>query len=135
VSVESEIYTRLTTFAGLMALISDRVYPNLLPQEPTYPAISYRRVTADRPHAMGVDAGVVFARFQFDVWDEDDEAGDAGYDSAKAVAEQVRLALQRWRTTADTIVQDTLFLTEQDLYEDELKVHHIAMDFQIIYEE
>ena len=134
-SIESEIFDRLTGFAGLSALVGTRVYPQILPQDPTYPAISFRRVSAVRPSAMGSDVGVVFARFQVDVWDQDDEAGDAGYDSAKAVSEQVRLALQRWRTTTGTIVQDTFFITEQDLYVDALEVHHLALDFEVIYEE
>ena len=126
--IEGTLYTRLTTHAGLSALIVDRVFPNHLPQDVTYPAISYRRVTAPRVSNYGSDAGIVRARFQIDVW-------ASSYDSASAVREQVRLALQRWSNTAGTVVQDTFFLDDQELYEDDIDVHHFPLDFEIIYEE
>ena len=127
-AIEATLYTRLTTHAGLSALVVDRVFPNHLPQDVTYPAISYRRVTSSRPSNFGADAGIVRARFQIDVW-------ASSYDSASAVREQVRLALQRWSNTAGTVVQDTFFIDDQELYEDDIDVHHFPLDFEIIYEE
>ena len=127
-SVESELYDRLTTHAGLSALVSDRVYPGHLPQSPTLPALSFGRVSAGRPSAMGTDIGLVEARFQIDVWDKK-------YLSLVAVKEQVRAALQRWSTTSGTIVRDTFFENEVDLYEDELEIHHAAIDVRLWYEE
>jgi hypothetical protein len=127
-TVETELFTRLTTYPGLNALVGTRVYPNKLPQDPTLPALSYRRVSAVRPSAMGSDIGLARARFQVDVW-------AATYASARAVAEQLRQALQRWRTTTGTIVQDSFVLNETDLYEDTTEIHHVAMDFEINYEE
>lgn len=127
-SVETVLKTRLDGYAGLSALIATRVYPNVLPQNVTLPAISYRRVTAERISAMGSDSGVVRARFQFDVW-------AVSYADARAVTEQLRGALQRWRNASGTVIQDTFFLNEIDLYEDETRVHHVAVDFEINYEE
>ena len=127
-AIEATLYTRLTTHAGLSALVVLRVYPNHLPQDVAYPAISYRRVTTQRPSNFGADAGIVRARFQIDVW-------ASSYDSASAVREQVRSALQRWTNTSGTVVQDTLFLDDQELYEDDIDVHHFPLDFEIIYEE
>ena len=127
-SVESELYTRLTTHAGLSALVVLRVFPGHLPQGATLPAISYSRVSAGRPSAMGTDIGLVEARFQIDVWDDD-------YLGLVAVKEQVRAALQRWSTSSGTIVRDTFFENEIDLYEDELEIHHAALDFRPWYEE
>ena len=86
----------------------------------TMPAVTYRRVSSNRYSAMGVDAEVVKARFQVDVW-------ALTYDSASAVRDQVRAALQRWRTVTGTTVQDTFIISETDLYEDDTHQHHIAM--------
>lgn len=130
-TIETTLYTRLTGFAGLSALVAARIHPNLLPQNTPYPAISYRRVTAERPSAMGGDCGVVRGRFQFDVWAE-------LYSDAVAVRAQLRLALQRWRNIAGTVVQDGFLLTQLDLFEPDSGpngLHHFADDYEIIFEE
>ena len=136
-TIEAEIYTRLSGFAGLSALVSTRIYPRgEMPQNVEMPALSYQRISAERPSAMGVDTGLVRARFQFDCWSgvhRDDTEGT--FDESRAVFEQVRLALQRWRTTSGTIVQDTFIVGDQDLYETESKTFHAVLDAEIIYEE
>ena len=131
-SVEATLYTRLTTHAGLSALIAARVHPNKLPQGVTLPAVSYRRVSAERVPAMGSDTGLVRARFQFDAW-------AAGYQAMLDVKEQLRAALERWSTTTGTVIQDIFYRNETDMFESanerEAEVHHGALDFEIIYEE
>ena len=131
-SVEATLFTRLTTHAGLSALISTRVHPNKLPQGVALPAVSYRRVSAARVSAMGADTGLVRARFQFDAW-------AAGYQALLDVKEQLRLALERFSTTTGTVIQDIFFLNETDMFEAakerEAEIHHGALDFEIIYEE
>ena len=135
-TIEAVIKTRLSGFAGLSALVSDRIYPVTLPQNVEMPAVSYRRVSAERVSAMGVDTGLVRARFQFDCWSGEHKNGDSGtFDEARAVAKQVRLALQRWRNTSGTVVQDTFMVGDQDLHESDTETYHAALDFQIVYEE
>ena len=130
-SIESVLYDRLTSHAGLSALTDLRVYPNVLPQGVAMPAISFRRVSSDRPSAMGSDIGIVRARFQVDVWGNSyDEA-----DGVRPAAEQVRQALQRWNTAGPPIVQETFFLNDLDLYEPQTGLHHAALDFEVNYEE
>ena len=135
-TVEAEIYTRLKDFAGLSALVSDRIYPVTMPQNVEMPAVSYRRVSAERISAMGVDTGLVRARFQVDCWSGEHDDGTVGtFDEARAVAKQVRLALQRWRNTSGTVVQDTFMIGDQDLHEHDTETYHAALDFEIFYEE
>jgi len=127
-SVESVLFTRLSTFPGLTALVGQRIYPNQGPDKPTLPYVTYRRVSSERPSAMGVDVGIVRARFQFDAWADT-------FDGASAVREQIRAALQRWRSATGTVVQDTYFLTDMDLYEEDTRLHHLVADFEINYVE
>lgn len=133
-TIETELYTRLTTHAGLSALIGTRAYPLHLPQKPTLPAVTYARVSATRVSAMGADTGLVRPRFQIDVWAEK-YITQGAKTGAREVAEQVRAALQRWSTASGTIVQDTYFLNEVELFEPDTETWHIALDFEINYEE
>jgi hypothetical protein len=127
-TVEADLFTRLSTFTGLSALVADKVYPLILPQGVTLPAVSYQRVSSIRPSAMGADIGIVRARFQVDVWAQD-------FDSSKAIAEQIRLALQCYHGTGTVEILEIFFLNEVDLYEENTRIAHQALDFEVNYRE
>lgn len=127
-SVESVLYTRLTTHNGLSALISLRAYPYHYSHTPTLPFITYSRVSTVRESAMGVDSNVVKARFQLDVWAETDA-------SMRAVKDQLRSALQRWSNITGTVVQDTFMLSENEDYSQDTEIYRASVDYEINYEE
>lgn len=128
-SFETTIFSRLSGFAGLSSLVSSRIYPNTLPQNPTLPALTFRRVSTVPFSAMSNDTGVTRCRLQVDVWARK-------YSDLDAVGDQVRQALQRWRNTgAGTEVLSSFYLNAVDLYEPENEIHHRAMDFEIDYRE
>ena len=127
-TIEAVLYTRLSTFAGLTALVATRVYPLAAPQNVTAPYLTYRRVSAIRESAMGADANNVTARFQIDVW-------ASSFASARNVAEQVRLAMQRWTNATGTTVDDTFIENQIDLYDPEIDTFHIAVDIRTHYRE
>lgn len=136
VTIEAEIFAQLDGFAGLSALVGNRIFPNHLPQNVEMPAVSFFLVGAERTSSMGVDDGIVRSLYQVDAWSgkhQDDTSG--GYDEMRSVAEQIRLALRRWRTTSGTIVLDTFFQNAQDLYEDIIDTHRGLLEFEIIYRE
>lgn len=135
-TIEDEIFARLDGFAGLNALVGNRIFPNHLPQDVEMPAVSYFLIGAERSSSMGVDDGIVRSVYQFDAWSGkhlDDTSG--GYDEMHAVTKQLRLALQRWRTMTGTIVLDSFFQDAQDLYEDAIDTHRGLLEFEIIYRE
>lgn len=125
-TVEAEIYTRLTGFAGLSALVSTRIYPNTIEQNATLPAIVYRRVSAERISAMGDDTGTVRTRYQFDVYD------DQYTDGLRPVVEQLRKALQRH---TGTLIEHIFVLNETEYYDDTTELYRCSIDFEIIYTE
>lgn len=53
--------------AGLPALAS-RIYPRVMPQNPTLPLLVYNRISAPRVYSQSGDSGLVNSRYQFDVW-------------------------------------------------------------------
>lgn len=123
--IEEAVFSRLSSFAGLTALVAARIYPVVLPQNPTYPAVTYQRISSVRAPAMGTDTGLIATRFQLSTW-------SSGYAAAKAVKEQLRLATERWRgTVLGIVIQDTFIEGEVDLYETAVPVWHLPLDVRI----
>ena len=86
-NVDESLYARLSTYAGLIALTSTRIYPVELPQTPTLPAITYYRVNAPTEHVMGeTTSDIERATYRIQCW-------GATMTSARAVAAQVIAAL------------------------------------------
>lgn len=131
-TVQALLHMRLSTFAGLTALVGTRVYPNIAPQNAARPYVAYRLVSDIRPPAMGRDSGVARARFQFDAF-ADEPAG--GYDAADAIRVQIAAALKRWRDAGPPVVQDTFLVSQIDLYEDDIRMHNASADYELNYRE
>lgn len=127
-SVETTLFNRLSTFGGLTALIGTapvRLFPVIMPEGTTKPAVTYQRIYSDRTSCMVDDDGIVWARIQFTAWAET-------FVGAQAVKEQLRQALQRWSTSG---VQDIFIVGDYDLYDEAAYLHGAAIDAQVVYEE
>ena len=87
-SIESSLFTALTTHAGLRALIAARLYPDAMPQGVTLPCVVYQRISTPRFQVLGATQAVAVSRprFQFSCW-----ALTAS--GALAVAAELRAAL------------------------------------------
>ena len=133
--LEEAIYTRLSGFAGLTALVGTRIYPDDRPHGALLPAVVFGLVTEIRHSALGTDTPIVRATYQFSCF-----AGGPGVDNGSLVSvnvkRQVQLALQRFRgTVAGVVIQDCFLQNAVALRELEIDVNHIAVDVEIIYEE
>jgi hypothetical protein len=132
-SIDSALYTRLSTFAGLTALISTRIYPPPAPQNAVYPFITYAQVSGVRSYVMGNQSGLVQARFQVDIWDDDLTK------TARTVAEQVRLALSMYRgapdgVTVDLITIETEFRGDPERVDNQY-LSHIIQEYVVTFRE
>jgi hypothetical protein len=128
-SIDTALYTRLSTFAGLVALASTRVYPPPAPQGATFPLVTYQQISGIRSYVYGNQSGFVVARFQLDSWAE-------SAIGARALSEQVRLALSNYHGTSDTIVIDYISIeSEQRLFEDDVELHRISQDYMVYFRE
>lgn len=130
--IEEALYTYLSSHTGLTVLVSNRIYPVVMPQGTTLPAVTFSKVSGPRVHAMNRDAGLAHPRFQVSCW-------GATYKQAKDVAAQVRAALQDFKGTmggaGGVVVSGVFIQDENDLYEPGTHVYHIALDFIIWHEE
>jgi len=109
--IQDAIYDRLTTFAGLTALVSARSYPGKPPQDPIVPFVWYRLISAERVSAMGADTGNVAHMVEVN-------AEDLTAAGASDVAEQIRAALQRWSGThASVVVADSFAVNQRTFFD------------------
>lgn len=123
--IENAIYARLTGFAGFTALCSSRVYPVAAPQGATRPYVTYQQVSRQPIRSTSGASGGTRPRAQIDCW------GDT-YTSARAVAKQVRLALDNFRGTAGGVtVRAASLESELDLKDTEVepKLFRVSLDF------
>ncbi len=125
-SLESEIYSRLSSTGALTAIVSNRIYPSVIPQNALYPAVAYQRISSQRESVMGTDTGDLMARVQFSLHG----ASFTGHIVPGVAA--LRAALQRYSGGS---IQDCYIDGEIHDYDDELGLHRAVVDFLIWYKE
>lgn len=87
--LEESVHSYLSTYSGLVSLISTRVYAFRFPQEATLPCVTYQRISTPRDlthDTAGIGSDLAHPRFQLDSWAD-------SYSSAKAINDQIRAAL------------------------------------------
>ena len=83
--LEKGLYDRLAGQSPLPTSAGTRVHP-YFPQGVVFPAIRYRRLSANRQHSLDGEVGVNDALVQIDCM-------ASSYDEAKILADEVRVAL------------------------------------------
>lgn len=137
-SIQAGLYTYLAGISGLQALLggtAPRIYPGKAPTTAGYPYVVYNRISSEHVHYQRAAAGLAYALFQIDVYDDDSPG-------AHAVAEQLRLALDGFtvQTWSGIEVQRTLLESERDSFESfddgtQEGLFRVSMDFNICYVE
>lgn len=120
--IETEIYAYLSSNNAITALVGNRIYPLILPQNYTLPAITYTKISGQRVNAKDGQTGLANPRFQFSCWAKT-------YLEAKKVADVVRIAMNVF-PNGTTYMQD-----EQDFYEPDTGLYHVPVDFIIWHNE
>lgn len=128
-TLEEALYTKLTGTTAITDLVSTRVYPIQLPQDPTIPAIVYQRVDTPRTHAYTGPTGLARPRFQFDCI-------GTSYSQAKTLGNTLRQTLDGLRDTISGVwIQGVMSLNEVDFFDPAVDMYRISIDFMILYEE
>jgi hypothetical protein len=109
--IESSIYTAIKTLA------SGRVYPIVLPDTATLPAIIYQRISSVPVTSLDGDTGLDSVRIQISVW-------STTYKEAKELSETVRATLN---ASALKIVTEN----DTDDYEPETKRFRVLTDYVV----
>lgn len=124
--IEEAIYSALTAHAGLSALVADRIYPMVLPQDATRPAVTYMRVSGARDlniNQASVDAN---PRYQFDVWAD-------SFEAAYGAAAQLIDAVGTVQSGSGVTVYGVAVVGDMDVYEPQTFLYRRVTDVQFLY--
>ena len=129
-STSKIVYARLTTFAATSTALGIRIFPSQADQGTAYPYVVYEEFDGERFPTMGEDGDLVRAPVRVNLWHND-------YDVGRALADQVRLALQRFRGTAGGVVVDDIFTVPGSpvTFDDLARAWNFQRDFEVIYRE
>lgn len=105
-TIEQGLYTHLAADGGVSALVSTRIYPQVIPQDVDLPAIAYQKISAPRDHTHDGPSGLVRARMQI-------TCAGASYAVAKTLSEAVRAALDGFSGTMGSTTVNAVFLDNE----------------------
>lgn len=123
-SLETEVRARLAADGAVAALVGTRITPILLPQAPTYPALTYQRISGPRWQVLEGPGGGETARLQIDAW-------AASYLAAQGLAAAVRGSLNGFIGTLATLRVAIRLDNERDDFEDAPEVYRVIQDYRI----
>lgn len=113
----NKLYRHLSTDIGITA-ITTRIHPVRLPQTTSLPAVTYQKVSDDRMYSLSGYSTLENAVMQIDCW-------SSSYETVNLLSSKVKTAMDA-ATAFDAILTD-----DRDLYEDEVEIHRVSMDYSI----
>lgn len=131
--IEHALYTYLTGVSAVNAIIGNRLYPNVMPQEATLPAIVFATITSTVEHGHEGSNSLYRALIQMDLY-ADEEAG--GFDTVRSLAKAVVAALQGVKGATWGGVAVSAILVEEAgaaHYDSETDEFRIVVDVRVWY--
>lgn len=103
-----------------------RFYPQSLPQQPTFPAVTYLQVSAPRDTSHSGLSRLRHPRYQLDCWSDD-------YLEAHRLAEEVLYAISIYAASRGGVTVQASFVEDEgrDNYDPETARHWISVDVVI----
>lgn len=128
------IRTRLLAVSAVTDIVSTRIYPIVLPQGCTLPAIRYRRISGGSDEHIRGTTGAANSWVQIDCY-------ATSYAAVEALAEQVRLAIHTYRGTVGGVdihsveLQNRMDMRENPAHGDDVGWYVHTLDFRIVHSE
>jgi len=134
VTVEVALRNIMVNDADVSAEVGSRVYPLILPQGWTSPAITYQRVSGQRTETIGgTPPGRAHPRFQVDVRSRE------SYADVVRIGNKVRKALDRFVGTENSTRLSITIQQDQDmpddLEDDKIQIFRRMLEFRVSYDE
>ena len=138
-SIEAALTTWLESDPDVAAAVGARIYPQSIPQGASFPCVTYYRTGQQTTRSLSGLTGLSRARLTLDCW-------ALTYSAAKSLADAVRGTkstpkLDGYRGTVGGVKIQACFCTnvtdslETPVHGDEKGVPHVALDFDLNYED
>ena len=124
-TLEMGLKSVITGNAPIAALISGRCYPMHLPQSPTLPAITYRRISAPPSRVFG-DRAFTTARYQITAW-------AATIIGAQTLGDALIVLFDDFVGTMSTVNVSGTVLNDIPLFDDETTRAAYVVDVELWY--
>jgi hypothetical protein len=131
VSLESVLYSRMTGWAPLTALVDDRIYRIRAPQPVIVPFVTHERISADRFAAMEASPDTprpeepLNTRIQIDCWAASD-------DDVREIAHAVIGAFESWLDPgSNPEIFGAEIENDQDKYDADADLYRAIIDVMI----
>jgi hypothetical protein len=125
-TLEAAIRIHLDNIPELTALVGNRIFPGVAPEGTLSPYVAFFKISG----AMSHNLPVAYPRYQFSCFAK-------SYTEAKEIAEQVRLAFQRYKGilggAGGVRVKQAVYEGDIDLYEKDTGLHHVPVDVKFLY--
>jgi hypothetical protein len=129
-TIEAALYTQLSTFAGLTAIVGAAIYPMQADQSAVLPYVTFHLISDVPENVMAALPTLTRDRFQFSAW-------AVTYLQASQIAAQVTSALQSFTGmmggAGGVTVSACLKELEVDMYEGDSKTYQRITDFIIFH--
>ncbi len=131
--LESGLHDLVVGAAGVQAVIGDRFYPVVLPEDVAYPCASYHVISDTPSYTLAGDSTLASMRIQVDTWSGG--ASNASYAAAKAAQAAIRavLDLYRGQLSDGTRVAGIFVANALDLYEQDARCYRTSTDYIVNY--
>lgn len=121
--VHEAIRALLLGDTAVTALVGTRIYPVHMPLGADVPNITIHEISGPEDYVTGHG----YPRYQISCWSET-------FTEATTIKKAVKASLNRFKGIVYGLnIQNISFLDSVDLYEEESKLYHIPLDFQIVY--
>lgn len=128
-TIAEALRTYVLADATVSGLVGARMYPVILPQNPTMPAITYQYISGASVISHDGATGLENPTFQIDCW-------GSTYATMDALFEAVRERLNGAKGTFSGLYVGGIFLVrKRDLYDNDAELHRRTADYEIWNEE
>ena len=112
----------LVTYTDLTDIVSDRIYPVILPQAVVYPAVTSEKISGVPLNAMAdsTSRGVENYRIRLSSWAET-------LKGAQEVSDEILVAMK------SSVAFEAIPVFDQDFHETEPRVYRVVIDFSVWY--
>ncbi len=115
-SIQSELWSHLTSDTNITDLVGTRIYPLKAPQNVSSPYMTYQVVNGRNDQCMSGDVYQKDTRFQIDVWSKK-------YSEADAIKEAVKSSIIGFKSSYD--------INNNEDYEPKTELYRQIIDFKL----